>query len=73
MRIIWRRAALNDLEAVREFIAQDNPQACGWYDSAHQINPYKSPYKQGCRGKSIAQMGEKAHSALLNCSPNDRR
>jgi toxin ParE1/3/4 len=27
MRIIWRRAALNDLEAVREFIAQDNPQA----------------------------------------------
>ncbi len=47
MRIIWRRAALNDLEAVREFIAQDNPQACGWYDSAHQINPYKSPYKQG--------------------------
>jgi addiction module RelE/StbE family toxin len=27
MRIIWRRAALNDLEAVREFITQDNPQA----------------------------------------------
>ena len=27
MRIIWRRTALNDLEAVREFIAQDNPQA----------------------------------------------
>jgi addiction module RelE/StbE family toxin len=27
MRIIWRRAALNDLEAIREFIAQDNPQA----------------------------------------------
>ncbi len=27
MRIIWRRAALNDLESVREFIAQDNPQA----------------------------------------------
>jgi toxin ParE1/3/4 len=27
MRIIWRRVALNDLEAIREFIAQDNPQA----------------------------------------------
>lgn len=27
MEIIWRRAALNDLEAVREFIAQSNPQA----------------------------------------------
>ena len=26
MEIIWRRAALNDLEAIREFIAQDNPQ-----------------------------------------------
>lgn len=27
MEIIWRRAALNDLEALREFIAQDNPRA----------------------------------------------
>jgi len=27
MEIIWRQAALNDLEAIREFIAQDNPQA----------------------------------------------
>jgi toxin ParE1/3/4 len=27
MEIIWRRAALNDLEAIREFIAQDNPEA----------------------------------------------
>ena len=27
MQIIWRRAALNDLEAIREFIAQDNPEA----------------------------------------------
>ena len=27
MEIIWRRAALNDLEAIREFIAQDNPRA----------------------------------------------
>jgi toxin ParE1/3/4 len=25
MEIIWRQAALNDLEAIREFIAQDNP------------------------------------------------
>ncbi len=27
MEIIWRRAALNDLEAIRQFIAQDNPGA----------------------------------------------
>jgi toxin ParE1/3/4 len=27
MRIIWRRAALNDLESIREYIAQDNPKA----------------------------------------------
>ncbi|HEX4113063.1 MAG TPA: type II toxin-antitoxin system RelE/ParE family toxin [Stellaceae bacterium] len=27
MEIIWRRAALNDLESVREFIAWDNPRA----------------------------------------------
>jgi toxin ParE1/3/4 len=27
MQIIWRRSALNDLETIREFIAQDNPQA----------------------------------------------
>jgi len=27
MEIIWRRAALNDLDAIREFIAQDNPDA----------------------------------------------
>jgi len=27
MEIIWRQAALNDLEAIREFIAQDNPRA----------------------------------------------
>jgi toxin ParE1/3/4 len=27
MEIIWRRAALNDLEAIREFIAQDDPAA----------------------------------------------
>jgi toxin ParE1/3/4 len=27
MEIIWRASALNDLQAVREFIAEDNPQA----------------------------------------------
>ena len=27
MEIIWRTAALSDLEAIREFIAQDNPEA----------------------------------------------
>ena len=27
MEIVWRRAALNDLEGVREFIDQDNPDA----------------------------------------------
>jgi toxin ParE1/3/4 len=27
MEIIWRASALNDLEAIREFIAQDNPHA----------------------------------------------
>jgi toxin ParE1/3/4 len=27
MEIVWRRAALNDLETTREFIAQDNPEA----------------------------------------------
>jgi len=29
MEIIWRASAVNDLEAIREFIAQDNPQAAG--------------------------------------------
>ena len=27
MEIVWRRAALNDLEAIHEFIEQDNPDA----------------------------------------------
>jgi toxin ParE1/3/4 len=27
MEIVWRRAALNDLESIRAFIAQDNSQA----------------------------------------------
>lgn len=27
MEIVWRAAALNDLEAIREFIAEDNPAA----------------------------------------------
>ena len=27
MEIIWRRAALNDLEAIRDFIEHDNPDA----------------------------------------------
>lgn len=27
MRIIWRRAALADLVSIRDFIAQDDPQA----------------------------------------------
>jgi toxin ParE1/3/4 len=27
MEIVWRTSALNDLEALREFITQDNPQA----------------------------------------------
>jgi plasmid stabilization system protein ParE len=27
MEIVWRASALNDLEAIREFIAQDNPSA----------------------------------------------
>ncbi|HXP04907.1 MAG TPA: type II toxin-antitoxin system RelE/ParE family toxin [Stellaceae bacterium] len=27
MEIIWRAAALNDLEEIRRFIAQDNPSA----------------------------------------------
>lgn len=27
MEIIWRRAALNDLAAIRQFISQDNPAA----------------------------------------------
>jgi toxin ParE1/3/4 len=27
MEIVWRRAALNDLEAIREFITLDNPAA----------------------------------------------
>jgi toxin ParE1/3/4 len=27
MEIVWRASALNDLEAIREFIAQDNPRA----------------------------------------------
>jgi len=29
MEIVWRRAALNDLQAIREFIAEDNPDAAG--------------------------------------------
>ena len=27
MEIVWRASALNDLEAIREFIAQENPPA----------------------------------------------
>ena len=27
MEIVWRQAALNDLEAIREFIAENNPVA----------------------------------------------
>ena len=27
MEIVWRASALNDLEAIREFIAQDSPRA----------------------------------------------
>ena len=27
MEIIWRRSAVNDLDAIREFIAEDNPEA----------------------------------------------
>jgi len=27
MEIIWRRIALNDLEAIRRYIAQENPAA----------------------------------------------
>lgn len=27
MEIVWRRAALNDIEAIRVFIDQDNPDA----------------------------------------------
>jgi toxin ParE1/3/4 len=36
MEIIWRQAALNDLEAIREFIAQDNPQGAARVRTAIQ-------------------------------------
>ena len=31
MEIIWRRTALNHLDAIREFIAEDNPDALPAY------------------------------------------
>jgi toxin ParE1/3/4 len=34
MDIIWRAAALNDLQALREFIAEDNPQAAARVQAA---------------------------------------
>jgi toxin ParE1/3/4 len=34
MEIVWRRAALNDLAAIREFIGQDNLQAAVRVSSA---------------------------------------
>jgi toxin ParE1/3/4 len=34
MEIIWRSAALNDIESIREFIAQDNPEAAARVHSA---------------------------------------
>lgn len=36
MEIVWRAAALNDLEAIREFIGADNPQAAARVPSAIQ-------------------------------------
>lgn len=36
MEIIWRRAALADLKAIREFIAQDNPGAAARVHAAIQ-------------------------------------
>ncbi len=37
MEIVWRRAALNDLEAIREFIAQDNPAAAARVRNAIRV------------------------------------
>jgi toxin ParE1/3/4 len=34
MEIVWRPTALNDLESIREFIAQENPQAATRVHSA---------------------------------------
>ena len=42
-------------------------------DDGINLTRTKGGTNKVCTGKWIAQMGEKAHSALLNCSPNDRR
>jgi toxin ParE1/3/4 len=36
MQVIWRRAALSDLDAIREFMAQDNPEAAARVRAAIQ-------------------------------------
>jgi len=36
MEIVWRAAALNDLESIRDFIAQDNPRAAARVRTAIQ-------------------------------------
>jgi plasmid stabilization system protein ParE len=37
MEIVWRASALNDLEAIREFIANDSPRAAARVLSAIRI------------------------------------
>ena len=37
--VIWRRTALGDLEAIREFIAQDNPHAATRVHAARPVLP----------------------------------
>ena len=37
MEIVWRRTALNGLEAIREFIAEDNPEAAARVRNAIRV------------------------------------
>jgi hypothetical protein len=43
------------------------------YDPRRRMTPTNAPTNKVCRGAGAAQMGGKAHSALRDCSPNDRR
>jgi toxin ParE1/3/4 len=53
MEIIWRRSALNDLESIREFIADDNPEAAQRVSAAIEaaVNPIADHPNLGRAGR----------------------
>ena len=58
MEIIWRASALNDLEAVRDFIAQDNPRA-----AVHVLTAIGTAVDRLGRSGAAAPGGARPHRA----------